>query len=158
MGSGPGRQGTPRSEHASPPSFSSSLLHPLPRQKWGVYKGEGEGFVQLMWVSAAFLLSQEWGAGLAVGRKGEAGMVLAVNSEAKLHIKETPTVALTIQVFRSIARLSNGQNHPSVPQPTAIISLLECLSQTMSKRTAKFASQNTIKIKLFWIHGFIFNG
>ena len=37
-------------------------------------------------------------------------MVLAVHSEAKLHIKETPTFALRIRVLLSIARLSNGQD------------------------------------------------
>ena len=74
-----------------------------------------KGFVQLMSVTAAFLWSQEWGAGLEVGRKGGAGMVLAVHSEAKLHIKETPPFALRIRVLLSIARLSNGQDRPSVP-------------------------------------------
>ena len=42
-------------------------------------------------------------------------MVLTVNSEVKLHKKETSIVVLRIQVLRSIARLSNGQNRPSVP-------------------------------------------
>ena len=73
MDSGPGRQGMPRSEHASPPSFSSSLLHPLPRQKWGAYKGEGEGVCSIDVSKRSFSPVPGLGCWVSGGKEGRDG-------------------------------------------------------------------------------------
>lgn len=78
------------------PTPLSPLLHLLPRQNEGLAKAMGEGVCLDGVYSLNRLWSQVWSAGLEVGTRSCAEVILAVNSGAKLHINKTPTAVLRI--------------------------------------------------------------